>query len=251
MVDTPQAPSNSQYMLHVPNVVSVIGNLPQQWALGVSANWEGNATGTTIGQVLESRLGAAGRVIGNLSGTSSTGSDLLANRQWSGTSPITFNLLAEFHAKSNAALDVMSPILRLQSMCMPTQLAAVEGGGFSLGNVYGAPHFETAASGQLGGRSKIELHIGSMFLFEDMVVENVTPQYETRMEEGGLPIAATVEIQVSTRALFTFEDLLASIINPAIIESDPYLSAASATKVGSRAGFQTSGAQPTTPVNNG
>jgi hypothetical protein len=251
MVDTPQSPSIYQYMLSVPNKVSVIGNLPQEWALGVTANWEGNSTGTTIGEIAQSRFGSVGAAVTAASGTSSVGSDLLANRQWAGTSPITFNLLAEFNAVEDAAKDVMSPILRLMSLCMPTQLVALEAGKFSLGNIYGAPYFDTAASGQLGGRSQIELHLGSLFVFEDVVVENVTPTYTTRNTETGLPIHAQVEIQVGTRHLFTFEDLLASIVNPAIIDADPYLSSAKSAGSGSRAGFGISGAKETKPVSNG
>lgn len=246
-MSTPTAPGPYEYMLHVPGKISVIGKLPQEWALGVNATWEGNSTGSTAGEVLQNKFGSVGAIAASASGTASTGIDTLANRQYTGTSPLTFNLLANFVAETDAAAEVIVPILKLQSMCMPTQLLSLGVGKFSIGNVYTAPFFDTAASGQLGGRSQIELHIGSLFIFEDMVVESVVPTYASRYTADLLPTSAQVEIQVSTRHVFTFEDLLASIVNTKITDSDPYLASIKAQGAGARAGY--SGATPTTPTN--
>lgn len=240
------APGPYDYMLRVPNVVSVTAPLPQEFALGVTASWEGNSAGSTVGDVAQNLYGGIGGAGAAAAGISSIGVDTLANRQWSGTSPLTFNLLAEFNARTNPARDVIVPILKLQSMCLPTRLLSLEAEKFSLGNVFAAPFFDTISTGQVGGRSKIELHIGNMFLFEDMVVEAAVPTYKTQMHSSALPLSAQVEIQVSTRRIFTFEDLLASIVHPDIVQADAYLQKASSAGGGSRAGY--SGALPATPV---
>jgi hypothetical protein len=238
--------------------VEVTGRLPQEWLLSTGSSWEGNASGDTVRDLAESSgtgvIGRAGSLATTVGG-SNVGFTALANRQWTGGKPLTFNLLAEFNAYENALEDVMRPLVLMQSMSMPTALGnpSVElpnGATISGGNVIGPPYWKDAGdSGQIGGRSTILLRIGNMFVFDDIIVEDVNATTAMRLAEPGLPIKVQVEIQAATRGPITFEQYVSYMTGPAFEEffsKNDRIQAARENGPGQRAGYSGMNAVPPT-----
>ena len=206
--------------------VQVVGRLPQEWLVSVGSTWEGNASGDTsteLAQNFGGKIGQAASLVKTVGGNN-VGFTALSNRQWTGGQPLTFNLLAEFNANTNVIEDVIRPALLLQAMSMPTTITTpsvdVAHGinlSASFGNVIGAPFWQNAAdSKQVGGISLIHLRIGNMFIFDDIVVENVSITNVMRLTSPGLPIKVSCEIQASTRGPITFEQYVGYMRGPAM-----------------------------------
>jgi hypothetical protein len=250
------------YTLYAPgkgnDAVEVHGKLPQQFLVSVGSNWEGNAAGDSIKELIDN---ANGGIVSRAASTATTlgGSNVaftaLANRQWSGSMPLTFNLLAEFDAYENALEDVMRPVTLLQSLAMATTLGTPSvtlpnGATVSAGNIIGPPYWQDAVdSGQVGGKSTILLRIGTMFIFDDMIVESVNLTQDMRLAEPGLPIHVQAEIQVSTRGPITFEQYIGYMTGEAFREffnKGDRIQAAREAGPGQRAGY--SGLTPAPPT---
>ena len=201
--------------------VTVTGRLPQQWLVSTGSTWEGNAAGDTVKDFGDNAGGAIGAVANGAVtlGGANVGFTALANRQWSGGLPLTFNLLAEFNAFNNPIEDVIRPVTLLQAMSMSTAVGNPTAFGISAGTVIGAPFWQLAGdSGQVGGKSDILLRIGNMYVFDDMIVETVNLTQDMRLAEPGLPIKVAAEIQVATRGPITFEQFVSYMTGEAMQE---------------------------------
>ncbi len=201
--------------------IEVTGRLPQQWLVSTGSTWEGNASGYSMKDFGDNAGGVTGFATNAAVtlGGSNVGFTALANRQWSDALPLTFNLLAEFNAYQNAIEDVLRPVTLLQAMSMATTLGNPTVGEFSLGGVIGPPFWQDAGtSGQVGGRSDIALRIGTMYMFDDMIVETVNLTQDMRLAEPGIPIKITAEIQVATRGPITFEQFVSYMTGEAMQE---------------------------------
>lgn len=201
--------------------VDVTGRLPQQWLVSTGSTWEGNAAGDTVKDFGDNAGGITGLAANGAVtlGGSNVGFTALANRQWTGGLPLTFNLLAEFNAYSNTIEDVIRPVTLLQAMSMSTTLGNPSIGDVSLGGIIGPPFWQDASSsGQVGGKSDIMLRIGNMYIFDDMIVESVNLTQDMRLAEPGLPVKVTAEIQVATRGPITFEQFVSYMTGEAMQE---------------------------------
>lgn len=262
-------PTAYTYTLFVENQapgqgVSVTGRLPREFLVSVGSEWQGNAAGETLKEIAEAVGGQVEGAIGStIAGgyVTVSGANLaftaLANRQWTGSNPLTFNLLAEFVAENNAVDDVLRPTLFLQSMSMATTIAnspnmsLPEGlGSVNLGGVIGAPYWQQLqSSGQVGGKSMIKLRIGELFLFDDMIVENVALNYSMQLVAPGVPNKVTAEIQVATRGPITFEQYVSYMTGAAtqdLFNGNDRISAARQEGGTTKAGF--SRLEPTSPT---
>lgn len=229
--------------------VMVTGRLPQEWLVSTGSNWEGNAAGDTTKEIASSIGGAVSGVAeaAVTVGGNNYGFTALANRQWAGARPLTWNLLAEFNAEDSALEDVIRPVVLLQSMSMaamvanpaitlPNDMVA------SAGAIIGPAYWQNAeASGQVGGKSLIQLRIGEMFVFDDIIVEDVNITNNMRLARPGLPIKAVAEIQVSTRGPVTFNQFVESMTGKAMQglfgNGSDRISAAKRQGAGRRAGY--------------
>jgi len=223
--------------------INVKGLLPQEWLVSVGSTWEGNAAGDTLqdfGNNAGGATGLASSAVVTLGG-GNLGFTALANRQWTGGRPIVFNLLAEFNAYENALEEVMRPALLLQSMAMPTTLGNLGVGNVSAGNVISAPYFDDAGtSGTVGGSSTLLLRIGEMFIFRDIIVEDVNLTNHMKLTAEGLPIKITAEIQVATRGPVTFEQYVSYMTGDAmrgLFDKNDVIQAARKAGPGSGAGL--------------
>jgi len=155
-----------------------------------------------------------------------TGMSLLvrftSRRIWKGTSPVAITLTLKFEAVESAYNDVIIPCRDLLWLCLPDELQ----GSMKLLIPPGPSAFystetinriqaalTTAArlgvpgaaelSEHLTAGDRITIYVGKYLLFDSVIIKEVTPIFDTRVDEKGYPIGATVNVTFETYEILT------------------------------------------------
>lgn len=147
----------------------------------------------------------------------------MSRRIWKGTSPITIALDFNFQSVNNTLTNVVYPAQALLSMALPSvSNLKVFGQNLPLLKAPGPSPFhfkqeqeEVKGMGAtarqflpgLKGGDIITLSVGNHLFFPSVIVKEVTPTFDTRMDPDGWPISATVNVLFETYEIITKEDL--------------------------------------------
>ncbi len=185
-------PQNKNYRVAITNhgnyPGTVIGWVPEQFALRLQNNWE-----QYYANLLENLQGinATGAAFGGTSFflKSATG------HVWMGTEAISFQMQLQFDADEDVYSDVYEPVEKLITWASPSY----NGGGMM-----------TAPGPNLAYQTnRMSLRIGNFLYFDSVIIPNLDITWHSMMHYSGIPIAADVEIEFKTFYTLTREDILA------------------------------------------
>ena len=155
-----------------------------------------------------------------------------SRRVWLGTSPVRIELPLVFLAEDNVDNDVIKYVQALQYMALPKN--PTTGAGFL---VPPGPSPFVGINGLEGG-DQIDVSIGKVLGFQNVIVKEVTVTYSTRMsaEPEGRPMMANVLMVFETYEIITAEGLQKAYKDVPPASNTASAPAGEATKLGLASG---------------
>jgi len=179
-------PKNPNYVVTIRRVqpdpeIVIQAGLPESFAFGVNANYEPRLP-NSITDVAGQKFGAASiflpvnRVLQEFS-----------HQVWQSSSPIEFSLPLLFDAKKDARVDVLNPIKTLMMMALPFKKTPED--------ILLEPPGPTLLD---PNRGRISLRIGNFLYIHSVLLVDVNPTWDTRMNKAGVPISASCDVTLRT-----------------------------------------------------
>jgi hypothetical protein len=138
-------------------------------------------------------------------------------RIWKGTSPIALNLKLRFQSVVDTKREVMDPYLALMSMILPGEGAEIGKTGIKIPFIKppGPGPFYSKTAQKVGGKKvagfkggdKISVGIGRFFFLPSVIVREVVPVFDMRVDEFGQPISAEITVVLETYEILTKADM--------------------------------------------
>ena len=175
-------PNNPNYVVTIKREgVEIKAGLPESFSFGVNANYEPRLP-NSITDIAGQKFGAAtiflpvNKVLQEFS-----------HQAWQSSSPVELNLPLLFDAKSDARVDVLEPIKKLMMMALPSKRSA--------DSLLLDPPGPTLLD---PNRGRISLGIGKFIYIHSVLLVDVNPTWDTRMNKAGVPISASCDVTFRT-----------------------------------------------------
>lgn len=120
----------------------------------------------------------------------------LGFQTWSGTQPLTTTITINLYMEEDAKKEVLEPAMALARLCLPSE---VSGGAL----VPPGPSIISALEGSIETEDSIEsgriihCYIGN-FVMRNVIILKAEPTFSREIDDRGFPIAAKVDISIST-----------------------------------------------------
>jgi len=196
--------NNVNYRITIKNeFYTVIGNLPNSFGMTVSNSYKSvlDLIGEATGGIGGAAVGVADS-LSKIAGFSVKGGDEMTQLVYQRTDPISFDLNIKFIYKSNATNDVMNPIRSLLALSVPE---AIVTDGIS---VIRHP------SGLNDPKYKISMSIGKLAYLDDVIIESVAPEFESRFTPEGVPIAVGAQVRILAAKMLYQKQIINMLSGP-------------------------------------
>lgn len=146
----------------------------------------------------------------------------MTRRMWTGTKPLSLNVVLRFNAVNDEWVEVTRACMRLQQMALPS-LPFKDGSAFNVlplvhppgpSPFKGTGGFDDAnlATGVLdnvytGMGDQITIEIGKFLRFPSVIIKSVDVKFEPKFTKMNLPISAIVRLTFETYEMIMLEDL--------------------------------------------
>lgn len=195
--------------------------LPETFGFSLSSEWEAPYANTAANAINSTGVGGVVLNIASASTGLTPRFRYTTMQFWQGNAPVAFPFTLQFRAEADAVREVVYPILLLASLGLPAEapstgilIAPAQAESIDtsmaynsfvtqLRNLAGAD-LPTPPTG-LGG--SLILQIGDFLRIDDVYIESMDPQFQTRFEERGMPIEADLNIVFKTRFTPTVQDV--------------------------------------------
>ena len=184
--------TNNNYLVRVQcptKGIDVIADLPEELAVNAASEWENRLATSSVSAIPGGGIAAA-----------VAGSDAIiqinTEQMWKSTSPMEIPLSLLFNHKENARLDVFEPMVKLETLVLPT----LAGGGFL---VTPGPLPGKAAAGT---GHPVNVFIGRQLLLMNCIIISVANSFSNRLSKDGYPIAGQSEITIRTNKVLSAEE---------------------------------------------
>lgn len=192
-VSSGNIPANPNYVVTIAREGNppIYAALPETFAFGVNANYEPRLP-NSITDIAGQKFGAAtiflpvNRVLQEFS-----------HQVWTSSSPMEFSLPLLFDAKKDARQDVLKPIKQMMAWALPFKS--------SPDSLLLEPPGPTLLD---PNRGRISLRIGNFVYIHSVLLVDVNPTWDTRMNREGVPISASCDVTMRTVNTPTQNDLL-------------------------------------------
>lgn len=190
--------------------VTVVALLEDKVTFRITSDWE---SFIPIGDMKLANVGA--QLLGFTPITK-----LATRRIWKGTSPVTLNLKLNFQMVKDAEVDVIAPYRALMQMVLPG-----EGGSLTVktpffgkktikspfliapgpGPFYAsqAKKFGLGSVKGLRGGDEISISIGKFLFLKRVIIREIVPVFDNRLDENGWPISVEISIVIETHEIMT------------------------------------------------
>lgn len=201
--------------------------LPEMFNLGTHSTWApisptsdlSGLLGGVVSQGVSSfvnKVDKVGKLAQTFTGFTSQFQGLSA-MFWQSTDPLTFNLSLQLNATVDAKAEVTGIVQSLMSLTLPS--AGVSG---IFGTELRAPGPSLISGGQWTSKYNISMSIGNNWLFPNILIQQVSADFDVLPTVDGDYISATVHMLVTTNKIFTKSDLASAMSNsPAPASSSP------------------------------
>lgn len=194
--------------------VSVVAALQEKTSFKIGSVWD---TFVPIGGALEATNAST-----QLAAGTTVLSKFSSRRIWKGTSPLELQLRFNFQSINDTYSNVIAPCKALMQMVSPgTMDVSVGKTTVPLLTPPGPSPFALSENKKLSGDGKsgsptlkgldagdiISINIGRHFFFPKVILKNVLPSFDNKMDVNGWPISAEVEIIFETYEVITKSDL--------------------------------------------
>lgn len=151
---------------------------------------------------------------------------------WQSTDPLSLDFTARLEMKDSALRDVVAPVYKLMSMCLPTKQAFMGGEGITIGKINlkldtlipPGPDIRAILKGTInlngedalsdwfnrGGRGYYNIKIGNNVTIPKVIITDVQPTFSKWTDEEDNPVSAEVSISMTTMEVAT-TDMMANI----------------------------------------
>lgn len=174
--------------------VDIIANAPEQIVLSVASSWESRMPSS-----LQDIPGVAGGAIGL--GANALNMNVavqwLTHQSWISSTPIEITLTLLFDAQTDAYVDVVEPMKKLQKLVLPYRRSPDS-------QILMPPGPAAISADQ--DEARTSLRIGRMLYLPSVIVVSANNTYDTRLN-GGYPISGQTELTVRSIVMPTREDL--------------------------------------------
>lgn len=183
------------------------GLMPDNFSFKIGSEWVPFLPAT-------GQLGIVNQLSQLLTGTQMT-TALQSRRIWKGTSPININLVLKFQSITNTLENVIYPIYTLLALASPEESDGVvpwlqpPGPGPFDTDVPTNPYMASVVAGAkevakgLTSGEKISLNIGTRLRFPSVIIKEVTPTFEGKIDSSGWFTEASVSINFETYEIIT------------------------------------------------
>lgn len=150
-------------------------------------------------------------------------------RIWKATSPITLNLKLKFQTVTDTLKNVIQPYMALMQMILPGEGEALNASMLpGMGSVNflkkksvsfltppGPGPFYSKSGPTVGGKTitglrggdNISIGIGRFLFLNRVIIREVVPVFDTKMDENGWPVSAEISVVVETYEVMTKGDM--------------------------------------------
>lgn len=160
----------------------VVGIIGEGSSRELTALWESPFENDTPGSMFSKAGGIAQTYTGRTLKQS-----LNTQQVWTGTTPLTFALVLELYAVSDAYTEVLAAVMELEKAASP----------------------DIGGSTPVGRRpeSAVGLSVGRQIIYPECVITNVSKQLDGPIGRNGHPLRGQVTLQLQTIATVTREEL--------------------------------------------
>lgn len=159
----------------------VVGVIGEGSSREITALWESPFENDTPGAFFSKQGGLvqAGALEGiGIEGGQTSKGTLNTTQVWSGTTPISFNLVLELYAVSDAYREVQAALIELEKAISPELLNGVTPGGRI--------------------PTQVTLNAGRHIIYPKCVITNVSRQLDGPISRDGYPLRGSVSVQFQT-----------------------------------------------------
>lgn len=177
-----------------PNLsLAIQANWTQKNGIGVADMITGatNSSGSGMGKAIGSGVSAAL----DLAGVKNTTQKILTAHHWDGSSPVQLTIPFEFIALSDPMADVINPVRELYKLTAPLE----DDNGILI------PPGPSVVGSTVVQGTQVKVLIGTMLTFENVIVDNVSGEIDTRVTKGsgGKARFLHAKIDVSITSFYT------------------------------------------------
>lgn len=185
-------------------VTNIFANSPPNFNLELQAEWaQRNGAGTIkdkIASAVGARNKAAGAVVGRsieATGMAGTTHKYLTAHYWEGSAPIRCTIPFEFIAEDDPDKQVVLPLVHLYKMAAPYE-------------VMGAliPPGPSIAGTATGTGESITIKIGNILTFENVIINSVSGEIDTRLSFDGSILHAKVDVSFTSFFTVSRDDIV-------------------------------------------
>ncbi|GAA0576164.1 hypothetical protein ACFQH5_15115 [Halomonas salifodinae] len=152
----------------------VVGIVGEGSSRELTSLWESPFENETAGSYF-SRIGG---IVQAKTGLTSK-STLNTTQVWSGTTPLTFNLVLEFYATADPATEVLAAVAALEKAASPEMRESMPGGRVP---------------------DTVALNVGRQIIYPECVITHVSKQLDGPISRDGYPLQAQVTLTLQTLA---------------------------------------------------
>lgn len=171
----------------------VVGIIGEGSSRELTALWESPFENDTPGSYFAKQGGLvqAGALEGvGIEGGHTSKGTLNTTQVWSGTTPLTFNLVLELYAVSDAFREVQAAFIELEKAISPELLGGVTPGGRI--------------------PVQVSLNAGRQIIYPECVITNVSRQLDGPISRDGYPLRGSVTITLQTMTTVNKSDIPAT-----------------------------------------
>lgn len=170
----------------------VVGIIGEGSSREITSLWESPFENDTPGSMFSKQGGLiqAGALEGiGIEGGHTSKSTLNTTQVWSGTTPITFNLVLELYAVSNAYQEVQAAFIELEKAASPEMNGKTPGGRIP---------------------EEVTVNAGRQIIYPECVITSVSRQLDGPISQDGYPLRGTATITLQTMTTVNKSDIAAT-----------------------------------------
>lgn len=177
---------------------TITGILQKDFSLELNSEWENFMP--SIAKELDGAFQAVNALFGK---SQSLINPITSRRMWKGTTPLKLKLDFYFSAVNTVDREVIEPCLRLQRLVLPSK-----GDNFGIGS-FSLPLLTPPGPSPLNPEQgdQIKITIGNFLILEQVIIKSVLVTYDNKLDGDGLPVNATVSLEIETYEILTKEKL--------------------------------------------
>lgn len=187
----------------------IAGLVPPNFNLELSAEWaQRNGQGATLsngmssfGSKIGGKAGLAMSALSKVADHSGVGAmthKYLTAHYWEGSAPIRCTIPFEFIAEEDPMSEVIEPLMTLYSIAAPFEAAGIL-----------VPPGPSAIGTAFGAGEKISIKVGNILTFDNVVINNVSGDIDTRQDFNNKILHAKVDVSFTSFFTVSRDDIRA------------------------------------------